>query len=332
MSKLKRFKKKAKREKSFKERILKNHIVVRLSSLISNISQDGISAYSSEAALFTIISFFPFLMLFFFILSYTSLTPAFIIRLINDSFPSEIINLIMTVVDQLNNTSKTVLSLIILSALWSSSRGFLAIVKGLDVIYKSEHKTNIIVHRIYALLYTLGFALLLTITLGLLGFGNKIYIALITHFPVVKDLALLVMGMRATVLLAILLFFFLVMYIVLPNRKTSLIYELPGAILSSLGWIGFSYGFSFYIDNMANFSYVYGSLTAIVLLLLWVYFCMYILFIGAEVNFFLYNYIREKVDKKDPNSKILKIRGFIKKITIKPLLSKKRNNKKSDEL
>ena len=134
------------------------------------------------------------------------------------------------------------------------------------------------------------------------------------------------MGMRATVLLAILLFFFLIMYIVLPNRKTSLIYELPGAILSSLGWIGFSYGFAFYIDNMANFSYVYGSLTAIVLLLLWVYFCMYILFIGAEVNYFLYNYINEKIEKKDPNSKILKLRSIIKGISVKALIEKRKKN------
>lgn len=326
MAKLKRLKNTSNTKKSFRQKISENHIVIRLLSLINNISQDRISAYSSEAALFTIISFFPFLMLFFFILSYTSLTPAFIIRLINDSFPSEIINLIMTVVDQLNSTSKTVLSLIILSALWSSSRGFIAIVKGLDEIYKTEHKTNIILHRIYALLYTLGFALLLTVTLGLLGFGNKIYIWIIHHFPVIKDLAILVMGMRATVLLAILLFFFLIMYIVLPNRKTSLIYELPGAILSSLGWIGFSYGFAFYIDNMANFSYVYGSLTAIVLLLLWVYFCMYILFIGAEVNYFLYNYINEKIEKKDPNSKILKLRSIIKGISVKALIEKRKKN------
>lgn len=323
--------KKVKKNKSFKEKFFENHIIIRLQHLLNSIAEDRISTFSSEAALFTIISFFPFLMLFFFILSFTPLTPAFILRLINDSFPTEIINLIMTVIDQLNSTSKTVLSLIILSALWSSSRGFMAIVKGLDVIYKTDHKTNIIVHRIYALLYTLGFAILLTVTLGLLGFGNKIYIWLIQHFPVVKDLAILVMGMRASVLLAILLFFFLVMYIVLPNRKTSLLYELPGATLSSLGWVSFSYCFAFYIDRMAKFSYVYGSLTAIVLLLLWVYFCMYILFIGAEVNFFLYNYLHEKYEKKDPNSKLLKVRGFIKNISFKNIFNKlKKHTNKSD--
>ena len=48
--------------------------------------------------------------------------------------------------------------------------------------------------------------------------------------------------------------------------------------------IGFSYLFSFYIDNFSNYSATYGSLTAVVLCMLWFYSCMYIMFIGAELN------------------------------------------------
>ena len=46
--------------------------------------------------------------------------------------------------------------------------------------------------------------------------------------------------------------------------------------------------FSLYFTNFSNYSYMYGSLTAIVLLMLWLYFCICILFIGAEINHFLY--------------------------------------------
>ena len=77
--------------------------------------------------------------------------------------------------------------------------------------------------------------------------------------------------------------------IIIPNRKTRVIRELPGAIISAAGWILFSYAYSFYIDNMSNFSYMYGSLTAIVLCMLWLYFCMYIMFVGAEINVVLQN-------------------------------------------
>ena len=317
MSKLKKIKKTSsqdKEKKSFFNKFSENRLFKHILCIINSIEEDKITAFASEAALFTIISFFPFLMLFFIIVSFTTLTPAFIIRLINDSFPTEVINLIMTVVDQLNNTSRTVITLTIFTALWSASRGFMAIVKGLDVIYKSTSNNNMILHRIYAILYTFGFALLLAVTLVLLGFGNSLYIWIVQHFPIVKDLAILIMGMRESVLLTILLFFFLIMYIVLPNRKSNIVYELPGAVLSSLGWVGFSYGFSFYIDRISNFSYIYGSLTAIVLLLLWVYFCMLILFIGAELNNHVSIYLHEKYKQKNEGSRLLRLRNFAKNL------------------
>ena len=93
----------------------------------------------------------------------------------------------------------------------------------------------------------------------------------------------------------------------MPNRKSNIFYEFPGALLASVGWIVFSYGFSFYIDHMANFSVMYGSLTAIVLLLLWVYFCMYILFIAAELNYKIRNYVAKKIDDKRMRRKAMKL-------------------------
>jgi membrane protein len=71
---------------------------------------------------------------------------------------------------------------------------------------------------------------------------------------------------------------------VIPNRSTKIYREFPGALIAAIGWMGFSYLYSFYIDNMSNYSKTYGSLTAIVLFMLWFYFIMHILFIGGEIN------------------------------------------------
>ena len=59
---------------------------------------------------------------------------------------------------------------------------------------------------------------------------------------------------------------------------------IPGALFSALGWLVFSYAFSIYIDNFSNMTYMYGSLTAVVIMMFWIYFCIYIFFIGAEIN------------------------------------------------
>lgn len=295
------------KKNKFLEKINSISFFKHLISFFKSVGEDNISSYASEAALFTIISFFPFLMLFFIIVSFTPLTPGFILRLINDSFPHDIKNIFETVIQQINNTSHTVIIFTAITALWTSSRGFMAIVKGLNKVYKTNNSKNGIIMRLYSLLYTIGFALLLTLTLVLLVFGNSLYKWLISIAPWITDLALLIMGMRASVILVFLFLYFLIMFVVMPNRKSNIFYEFPGAFLASLGWILFSYGFSFYIDHMANFSVMYGSLTAIVLLLLWVYFCMYILFIAAELNYKIRNYVRKKMDDRRMRIKAMKL-------------------------
>ena len=69
----------------------------------------------------------------------------------------------------------------------------------------------------------------------------------------------------------------------LPNRKASIRSQLPGSIMSAVGWALLSFGISVYVDYFNGFS-MYGSLTTIVLVMLWLYFGMYILLVAAEVN------------------------------------------------
>jgi membrane protein len=60
--------------------------------------------------------------------------------------------------------------------------------------------------------------------------------------------------------------------------------QLPGACFTSLAWLLFSSLFSIYVGQVGQFSALYGSLTMLILAMLWLYFCMYIVFIGAVLN------------------------------------------------
>lgn len=215
---------------------------------------DSISAFAAQAAFFIILSFFPFVM--------------FLLSLLN----------------LLSFRTVTVLA-----ALWSASRGMLALVRGLNAVYGLKETRNYFHVRAVSMVYTLCFAALLIATLILLVFGNRLYHFVITRVPLLGDLALLIMSLRSLVTMAILTIFFLLMYLVIPNRKSKLLCELPGALLTAGGWLGFSYLFSFYIDYMQNYAFTYGSLTTLAICMLWLYFCMYILFVGAEINVFLFN-------------------------------------------
>jgi membrane protein len=194
-------------------------------------------------------------------------------------------------VDEIDSSasSGTLISITAITALWSAGKGFFAIMKGMNSVYEINETRKSIFLRLLSTIYTLIFAILLIASMVLLVFGNRLYIWIEQKFPVLKDLALLIISLRTIVGLIILLVFFLFIYVVIPNRKTRFINELPGALVSAGGWMAFSYAFSYYIDHYSNYASMYGSLTAIVLFMLWMYCCMYILFIGAEINLLVEN-------------------------------------------
>ncbi|MBP3609991.1 MAG: YihY/virulence factor BrkB family protein [Lachnospiraceae bacterium] len=250
--------------------------------------EDSVSAFAAQAAFFIILSVFPFLMFLLTLLNYLPFSIGDIYVITDQLFPEAVTAMLENVIRELSlNSSGAVLSVTVIAALWSASRGMLALSRGLNAVYRYKETRNYFVLRITAAFYTLIFTLLLIATLILLVFGNQLYHFIITKVPLLEDLAFIIMSLRSLVTMAVLTVTFLLMYLFIPNRKSGLLAELPGAILTAGGWLGFSYLFSFYIDHMGNFSYLYGSLTALAVCMLWLYFCMYILFIGAEVNMIL---------------------------------------------
>lgn len=255
------------------------------------VRDDHVAAFSAQAAFFIIISFFPFLMLLLAIISQLSIKESTLLNLFYQIFPSAINSFVISIVDEIDSSasSGTLISITAITALWSAGKGFFAIMKGMNSVYEINETRKSIFLRLLSTIYTLIFAILLIASMVLLVFGNQLYIWIEQKFPVLKDLALLIISLRTIVGLIILLVFFLFIYVVIPNRKTRFINELPGALVSAGGWMAFSYAFSYYIDHYSNYASMYGSLTAIVLFMLWMYCCMYILFIGAEINLLVEN-------------------------------------------
>ena len=81
-------------------------------------------------------------------------------------------------------------------------------------------------------------------------------------------------------------------YKFVPNRRATLKSQIPGAMVSSVAWSLFSLAFSIYIDLTPGTVNMYGSLTTLVLIMLWLYFCMWILLIGAEINSYFEDRLR----------------------------------------
>ena len=100
---------------------------------------------------------------------------------------------------------------------------------------------------------------------------------------------------RTLLSFVVLTVFWILVYRFLPNRRDLLRRQLPGAVFTACGWLFISFIFSIYLDVFTGFSDMYGSLTTIILILLWLYGCMYIVLLGGEVNV-LYRKLTDRVD------------------------------------
>ncbi|MCL1822623.1 MAG: YihY/virulence factor BrkB family protein [Oscillospiraceae bacterium] len=261
------------------------HIISFIKKLIKKLDDNKIGIYSAQSAFFIIIAFFPTIMLLLTLLNYLPFSAEQIEDFSMDFLPPQVETFIESLLDEIfQKASGAVISVATVTALWSASRGLLAVITGLNSIYGVEEKRNYIKLRLITMLYMLAFMATLIITLIILVFGSAIASRLIDSVPALRNADLFLTWTRWLFGFCLLILFFWALYSFAPGRKTSSIMEFPGAIISAGGWVGFSALYSFYITNFANYSYLYGSLTAVVLLMLWLYICMNILFFGAQVN------------------------------------------------
>lgn len=248
-------------------------------------AKDQIAAYSGYAAFFTILSAFPFLMLLLALLKYTPITEDYLISSLTSIVPAafhDIVRLLITDLTRVDRVN-TIISLTAIITLWSASKGLVGLMTGLNSVYHAEDR-HYILQRITAAFYTISFIILIVLMLGLMVFGNQIHIFLTDHYPLLEKFSGFIINIRSYLLVGIMTLFFMLVYQVFPNRKARYLVQFPGAAVAAIGWTLLSFGFSLYVDYFSNASKMYGSLTTILLLMLWLYTCMYLLLLGAEFN------------------------------------------------
>ena len=168
-------------------------------------------------------------------------------------------------------------------AIWSAAKGIQYLTDGLNSVNDLEENRNWFTMRLWAVVYTVGFLVAFVFVLGVLVFGNTLHNLAVGYIPVIKDFAEVLAHFRGLVLLGILFVFFVVIFTTLPNKKLQFRRQVPGAAICAIAWYVFSFALSIYVDYFNGFS-MYGSLTTIALIMLWLYFCVYILLICAEIN------------------------------------------------
>lgn len=261
-------------------------LILYCKQIFDKFSKDEMSVYAAQASFFIILAAFPFLMLLLAVIQVIPfINESDLLQIVVDLVPNALDSLVVNIIETMYSGSPVaILSATAVAALWSSSRGMLSIERGLNRVYDVKTQRNYIYRRIICSGYTIIFSLVCVLSLVLLVFGEMLQRQLLIWFPMLNRFSILISQGRTFFTLFLLIVFFVGMYTFLPFKKQKIRYQFPGAVFAALGWSVFSIAFSIYFKYFKSYANMYGSLTALVLLMLWLYFCICILFLGAEIN------------------------------------------------
>lgn len=177
------------------------------------------------------------------------------------------------------------LTLGILAALYSASAGIDSIRNGLNSVYNLTETRPWWKTKLSSVLLTLALGVLVTITLGIIFYGGKLLSTVLgwVSLPVSSPVILGILSGIIVIIALVSIFAFL--YNWLPNHKESKwVWVTPGAIVSIILWVLFSYGFSLYLSYFNTYDKTYGSLGAVIILMLWLLLTALVILIGGAIN------------------------------------------------
>lgn len=266
----------------------KGGIIGKIFFLIRRVSDLQIGLHASSAGFFLALSVFPGLLLLLGLLRYTTLEISTLVVAVEGFLPEALLPYAEDLIRGIYaNSSGILVSLSALAALWSASRGVYGLLTGLNAVYGTRDDRGWLRTRILCVGYTFAFLLVLALTLALHIFGRGVISALSrSTIPFLRFLADVV-DLRFFLLLGLQTTLFTAIFTVFPNRPCRPADSLPGAVLASFGWLVFSNLFSLYIDYFGDHTHIYGQIYTMVLGMLWLYFCLCIVFFGGAVNRFL---------------------------------------------
>ena len=196
--------------------------------------------------------------------------------------PTEVLSLVgdqmMRIATQENAGLSLALGVSVLLSLWTANAGIAALFDGLNVAYDEVEKRNFVVRR----------ALTYAFTAALVAFATLVTGVLVAVPIYLRKLGLIdswLAPFRWVVLTALAACAFAVLYRFGPSRQhAQWRWVRWGALFAAIAWIVGSLGFSWYVNNVAHYDVTYGSLGAAIGFMMWIWFSVMVVLIGAELN------------------------------------------------
>lgn len=245
-----------------------------------------ISIFAASSAFYLFLSLVPLAILLLCLLPYTSLTQGMILQPLLEYAPDQFQQLINKIVIEVYTGSLSALSISLLIELWSASKFFACLAKGVSEIYEGYKEQSFFQLRLHGILYTGLLILFVVLDFLIVVFGEYLVNILGNYFPYYIGLWNALLRLRGFIFIAYLTCYNALLFKSLPIAKFKFSQQLPGAAFSAIVWFIFSKLYSLLIDIFHMFG-IYGNLTMIIISMVWIYYSMYILYLGAYLNVFL---------------------------------------------
>ncbi|MEE0914066.1 MAG: YihY/virulence factor BrkB family protein [Ruminococcus sp.] len=288
-------------------------IIEKYEPITSKINRDNIFAIAGQSAFFMILSAFPLAMFIVSLLQNLHIPVELIEQALSKIFSETIVTELTDFLSNIYENAVGISLVTIIITLWSAAQGIHAITNGLNRIYDAYENRNWFYLRIRAMIYTVAFFVIILVSLIIIVLGSSLNEWLSPYLKYFPDFLTLMYHLRYVIIFMCLVLLFALVYRNLPNitraehKEYGLKYQLPGAFLCTVSWYVLSFGISIYVDDFNGFS-IYGGLTRLAVIMIWLYFCMVCLMICAEINYIYHDNIKNFSLKKS----FKKLRSHIK--------------------
>lgn len=243
---------------------------------------------AAQMAYFLLLSLFPLLLFLITLVGYLAIDSYQFAGFISNYAPDPIADYIHINMKEIAETRNGgLLSIGVLGTLWSASNAINALKKALNRAYGEEEKRSYVMSRLVTLGLTGGMLAILIIAFLLPIFGEIIGVHLFALIGLSKDFLELWNSLRWVISSLIFIIVLAMLYKLAPNQNNYFKDVLGGAVLATFVWQAVSLAFSFYVSQVHNYTAAYGSLAAVIMLLVWLYLSAAIILAGGAFNAFL---------------------------------------------
>ena len=244
------------------------------------LSDRGLVTCAAASAFYSFLSLFPLAALAASLVPCAGIDQAALLRFLDGIAPAAVASLLKAILSNVYEHVFPALPVSILVLLWSSAQAFSELLKGMAAMAGPGHTTDYLRRRLRAILLTLALLLTLLLSLSVLIFGVRLALLLGGLFPQMAGVLLIILRLRYIFMILPLWLLFMFLYRSIPGMRLSLREVRSGAALAAAAWMIYSGLFSLYAERFLDLT-LYGSMATMALTMLWLFYCQYILLVGA---------------------------------------------------